>query len=220
MYTEDVSKTNQGGISHRRRECKQVTHYANDVSPQRCLIRLYKLYMSECPVDCPHGAFYLKALSKPTQKYWYPKTPVGDNTLQQTVCRLCESVGFNGHFTNHSLRVISATRLFEANVDEQLIMQRTGHLSNAVREYKRVGQQLREETSDVLNTTSSIKGTATSDVLNATSRIKGTPGGKVGREDNKIIEQKEKNEEIDFDHVLPGVKFVGASNCNIYINYK
>ena len=43
-----------------------------------------------------------------------------------------------------------------------------------------------EETSDVLNaTSSSIKGTVTSDVLNATSRIKGTPGGKVGKEDKK-----------------------------------
>ena len=49
-----------------------------------------------------------------------------------------------------------------------------------------VGQQLREETSDVLNaSSSSIKGTVTSDVLNATSRIKGTPGGKVGKEDKK-----------------------------------
>ena len=82
---------------------------------------------------------------------------------------------------NHSLHATNATRLFEANVDEQLIMQRTGHMSNAVREYKRVGQQLREETSDVLNASSSIKGTVTSDVLNATSRIKGTQEKRIKR---------------------------------------
>ena len=68
--------------------------------------------MSKCPVDCPHGAFYLKALSKPTEKYWYQKTPVGHNTLQQTVRRLCKSAGFNGHFTNHSLRATTANKSF------------------------------------------------------------------------------------------------------------
>ena len=38
-------------------------------------------------------------------------------------------------------------------LDEQLIMQRTGHSSNAVRAYKRVGEKLRTVTSDVLNGT-------------------------------------------------------------------
>ena len=32
MYTEDVSKTNQGGIAHRRREPKQVIQYALSAS--------------------------------------------------------------------------------------------------------------------------------------------------------------------------------------------
>ena len=41
MYTEDVSKINQGGIAHRRREPKQVIQYANEVHPEQCLIRLY-----------------------------------------------------------------------------------------------------------------------------------------------------------------------------------
>ena len=35
MYTEDVSKTNQGGIAHRRREPKQVIQFANEVHPER-----------------------------------------------------------------------------------------------------------------------------------------------------------------------------------------
>ena len=44
--------------------------------------------------------------------------------------------GIPGHYTNHSLRVTSATMLYEACVDEQLIMQRKGHSSTAVRAYK------------------------------------------------------------------------------------
>ena len=58
-------------------------------------------------------------------------------TLQKTVYRLCKS---GRYFTNHSLHAITATRLFEANVDEQLIIQRTGHMSSAVRSYKQIGE--------------------------------------------------------------------------------
>ena len=53
---------------------------------------------------------------------------------------------------NHSLRASAATRLFEAGVDEQLIIQRTGHSSCAgICSYKRVGEKLHALTSDVLN---------------------------------------------------------------------
>jgi len=40
MYTEDVSKTNQGGLLYQRREQKQVVQYVN---PECCLVRIYKL---------------------------------------------------------------------------------------------------------------------------------------------------------------------------------
>ena len=92
--------------------------------------------MSKCPGDRPDGALYLKPLAKPTEQCWYHKIPVGHITLQQTVRRLCVAAGIEGNFTNQSLHATSATRLFEAKVDEQLIMQRTGHSSNAVRTYK------------------------------------------------------------------------------------
>jgi integrase len=34
-----------------------------------------------------------------------------------------------GRYTNHSLRATTATRLYQAGVEEQLIMERTGHRS-------------------------------------------------------------------------------------------
>ena len=62
------------------------------------------------------------------------------------------AAGYDGYYTNHSLRVSAATRLFAAGVDEQLIMLRTGHSSvNGFRTYKRKGERLQEITSDVLN---------------------------------------------------------------------
>ena len=39
----DISKTNQGGLAHRKREPKQVIQFINDENPQRCLVQLYKL---------------------------------------------------------------------------------------------------------------------------------------------------------------------------------
>ncbi len=60
-------------------------------------------------------------------------------TLQLTVPRLCSSAGIEGYKTNHSLRVTAATRLYQAGVNEQLIMKRIGHRSiEGIRLYKRV----------------------------------------------------------------------------------
>ena len=72
-------------------------------------------------------------LNKPKDDCWFCKVPIGYNALQQVVPNLFKAVGITGHYTNHLLRVTSATRLFEVSVDEQLIMQRTGHSSTAVR---------------------------------------------------------------------------------------
>jgi len=59
-------------------------------------------------------------------------------------------------FTNHSLRATATTRLFENNVDEQLIMQCTSHsTTSGVHSYKR---KLKAITSDVLNGSTRIQG--------------------------------------------------------------
>jgi integrase len=67
---------------------------------------------------------------------WFTTQPVGRNTLASVVKTMCESVGVKGK-TNHSLGATVATRLFEANVPEKLIKERTGHRSaDALRLYK------------------------------------------------------------------------------------
>ena len=45
------------------------------------------------------------------------------HTLANTVKRLCEKGGIRGYKTNHSLRVTTATHLFQSGADEQLIME-------------------------------------------------------------------------------------------------
>ena len=41
---------------------------------------------------------------------------------------MMKEAGFEGHYTNHSLRVTSATRLFDAEVDESPVLKECDHL--------------------------------------------------------------------------------------------
>ena len=158
LYTEFISKTNQGGLQHRKKCPKQVMHHANLKCPERCLVRLYKLYNSKCPEKRPNSAFYLRPLVKPREDVWYSCNPMGHNTLANTVPCILKEAGIAGYFTNHSLRATSETRLFDEGVDEQLIMARTGHCSSAgVRSYKRIPKQLCEKTSEIFNVESCNK---------------------------------------------------------------
>ena len=154
MYREDISKTNQGGLKSRKKKPKEVIQYANEKDPGKCIVRLFKLY-NKCPKNRPDDAFYLTPLRRPTNEVWYSVTPLGHNPLSRIVSELMSDGGFEGFYTNHSLRVTCATRLYEAQVDEQLIMGRTAHSStDGVRAYKRSSKKLKEITSDVLNSRS------------------------------------------------------------------
>lgn len=151
-YTEDLSKNNPGGLKGRKNKCKVVIHHENISDPQRCFVNLFKLYQSKCPPNRPRDAFYLKPLSNPTEQCWYSVCPIGHYTLSQTVARMCREAGISGFRTNHSLRATTATRLYQAGVDEQLIMERTGHHSvDGVRSYKRTNQEQQENLSDILS---------------------------------------------------------------------
>ena len=62
------------------------------------------------------------------------------------ISRIMSSANISGHFTNHSLQSTATTRLFNAHLDEQLIMAQTGHSSvKGVRAHKRIGEQLLED---------------------------------------------------------------------------
>ena len=151
IYTENFSKNNAGGISHRKVQPKRVVHHANAENPQRCLVHIYKKYLEHRP-KIEEPALYLTPLKKPKDAVWYTKTPIGHNTLAKTVARVCQAGGVPGFKTNHSLRVTTATCLFQRGVDEQLIMACTGYRSiEGVRTYKRISEQQVKDVSTVLN---------------------------------------------------------------------
>ena len=104
---------------------------------------------SLCPLDRPNNAFYLTPLLKPSDSCWFSCVPIGKNKLSNAVASMCKSAGIEGYKTNHSLRATAATRLYSSSVDEQLVMERTGHRSTEeIRSYKRTSS---EAISDILN---------------------------------------------------------------------
>ena len=126
-------------------------------------MQLFKRYRSLCPPDAPQHAFYLQPSRTPTSSCWYTNKPLGHTTLGETISRLCKSAGIKGYRTNHSLRATATTRLYQAGVDEQLVMERTGHRSvYGVRCYKRTNDKQREELSDIINRTPARSATAQS----------------------------------------------------------
>ncbi len=66
---------------------------------------------------------------------------------------MCKECRIQGYKTNHSLRATAASRLYSSGVDEQLVMECTGHRSaEGVRSNKRTSMMQKQEISDILNT--------------------------------------------------------------------
>lgn len=110
-----------------------------------------KKYIALCPEDSLNAAFYLRPLAKPTDKLWYSKKNLGHNSLTKMVTSIMSDGGCDGFYTNHSLRATVATRLFDASVDEQLIMGVTGHRIMAVRSYKRPSDEKLADISNIIS---------------------------------------------------------------------
>ena len=154
VYREDISKNHPGGLKGHKVKPKIATHHANAENPARCFVRLFKLYLSVCPSDAPAGAFYLSPLKTPKTGCWFSISPIGKNKLSKAIANMCKECGIQGYKTNYSLRATAATRLYMSGIDEQLVMERTGHRSTeGIRSYKHTTMEQKEVVSDVLSTT-------------------------------------------------------------------
>ena len=90
-------------------------------------------------------------MKRPSDSCWYCAVPIGRNKLSKAVSEMCKECGIGGFKTNHSLRATAATRLYSAGIDEQLVMERTGHRSlEGIRSYKRTSAEQKEVVSDLL----------------------------------------------------------------------
>ena len=150
VYTEVSSKTYVGGLKNVRTQPKVVVHFESQ-NKKRCHVALFENFLKLRPRDS--SRFYLRPLSSPRQEQWFSNRPIGKNQLCKYMKNIYSQAGLSSQMvTNHSLRATCATRLFHANVDEQLIMERTGHRSvTGVRAYKRTSDFHLENCSAIID---------------------------------------------------------------------
>ena len=100
--------------------------------------------------------FYVRPVEKPKQgAAWYYSIPIGRNKLAQMVPEMCRIGGISGHKSNHSLRATGATELYEAEVPEKIIQERTGHRSfECLRMYERTSEKQHQAVSNILSSSS------------------------------------------------------------------
>jgi len=109
-----------------------------------------------------------------------------------------------GYFTNHSLHVTAATRLYDAQIDEATIMERTGHRSTeGVRAYKRTTDKLKELSSNVLNHA-------------ANKKVKVLSSGMANQ---LCIDENVKPVSSQVDASLPRIDFSNANNFTVNFNF-
>ena len=156
VYTELVSKTNSGTFKKLHVSSKVVPMFASAEAGERCPVQILDLYYSKLPPQAfESDVFFVRplenVLADPT-KPWYAGTPVGKNTLENKLKKMCSLAGIEGCVTNHSLRATSVTQMYECGVPEKVIQERTGHKSlEALRVYERTNAQQHETVSKVLS---------------------------------------------------------------------
>ena len=150
VYTEDlVSKTNPGGLKHKKVKAKEVTIYPNS-DKSHCLVAMFVKYHSKLLMNCKCGALYLHPHKVFTEGAWYMDSPMGINSLHNIVKDLCTEAGLEGFYSNHSLHSMAVTRLYQVGIDEQLVCEITGHRSNYVCLYKRTSNDQKRCASQVI----------------------------------------------------------------------
>ena len=130
VYYENVSKNRNGSFRQIHVKGKVVPVYSCPDAGDRCPVHLLDQYISKLPEEAKlKDLFYIRPLEKVTSdptKPWYSAVPLGKNTLQQKVPKICPSAGIQGHKTNHSLRATGATEMYHCGAPEKLIQERTG----------------------------------------------------------------------------------------------
>ena len=115
------------------------------------------MYLKKLPPEAHEkDIFYCRPLenvkSESESGPWYTSVPVGKHTLGSKIKLICEKAGISGHKTNHSLRATAATEMYQGEVPEKLIQERTGHRSlKALRVYERSTEQQYQAVSSLLS---------------------------------------------------------------------
>ena len=93
---------------------------------------LLDLYLSKLPVHAFTGdSFYMRPLGAiPADAHlpWFTNSRLGKHAISHMLSNMRSDAGMERK-TNHSLRATGATSLFEKQVPEKIVKERTGHRS-------------------------------------------------------------------------------------------
>lgn len=156
VYTELVSKTSNGTFKKLHVANKTVPLFACPEAGEHCPVHILDLYLNRLPqAVIEDDVFFVKPLENVTNestKPWYSRTPVGRNTLDTKLGKMCSLAGIEGRVTNHSMRATSVTQMYSTGVPEKVIQERTGHRSlEALRVYERTNTQQHQMVSNILS---------------------------------------------------------------------
>ena len=149
LYTENISKTSKGGIHDTKKEPKKTRAYENQLNPDRCIVQLYRKYLTHRPPGLED--FYLTPLINPKDDIWYKITPMGVNQLGSVVKKLFMNAEIKGRFTNHSLKRTARSQLCADGFGRDVVIKKTRHISESDLDYLEVGRKQEIGMSDSIN---------------------------------------------------------------------
>ena len=217
VYNEFGSKNCPGVFNSLNSDNKSVRQYENTAGAI-CHVKILEKYLQKIPDEARSADnFYLTpvaVLPSDPAKPWFTKVPVGQNTLNKMLKEMSQEAGLSQTYTNHSLRVYSATTLSHREAPEKLIQQCTGHKSlNTLRQYERTTEIQLLDVSNVLSNngkfTDVVPGTKGDDAL---QHYVGASQGDVSTNTSNVMVQKSSRKPIAATMILRECNF---TNCNI-----
>nr|XP_034336669.1 uncharacterized protein LOC117692546 [Crassostrea gigas] len=148
QFTGRKTKTYKGGLGQLNVCNKTIKHHCQ--SGERCIADFFDLYLDSLGRQ---GTFYRRPLPATSDvPIRYGNQAVGINKLKSFMRVICTEGGLQGNYSNHSGKRTCATQLYLSGVEEQQIMNRTGHRSQAgVRKYKRSSAEMEANVSKILD---------------------------------------------------------------------
>ena len=121
--SERGSKTRRGnGDTRASNPTAQATNN------ERCPVFYYKEFKGHRPEEM-NSAFYLAInyRRRPGSNIWYMRAPLGKNEIGKLMKTAAQSAGLQGNFTNHTVRKTCISRLMDAEVPVNYVVQLSGH---------------------------------------------------------------------------------------------
>ena len=152
---ERASKTRQGLKGGRQR---QFCPKAFATGTNRCPVLYYKLFKAPRPqkANSPESPLYL-AVNHQTwrqSQVWCKSSPVGKNEIGKSMPTAAKNAGLAAQhkISNHSVRKTSPSRLLDAGVPENFVVQLSGHKNlQSLSSYKSASITLQRHMSDTLS---------------------------------------------------------------------